>query len=480
MSRDSFVGREEEIRILKRYYASPKSEFVAVYGRRRVGKTFLVHETLGDLFDFEFSGMYQASAKHQRKEFQKRIDLRSGRKAAKPGDWFEAFDNLKDYLLSLGKEKVALFLDELPWMDTQKSNFRTALASFWNGWSDSGPVLKLFVCGSATTWMVDKLIGDRGGLYGRITRPIYLAPFSLKETEQYLNRVKRMGYGPKQVLDAYMIFGGIPYYLDMLDREVPLSGNVDALLFASNAPLRTEYEFLFRSLFKDSGNYRRVIEFLSGKLSGSTREEIAEGCGLSGGELSKILRDLVSCDFLRQYAAPRKKQRSQIYRLSDLYSLFYLRFIRGNPESDAHYWTHLGESGARAAWSGYAFEQVCLHHIAQIKRKLGISGILSNAYAWSSRAYTDGDGNEWPGGQIDLIIDRSDGVMNLCEMKYSRAEFRIDRPYAERLRDRAESFRHHEKTKKTLRCTFVTLFGVKPNEYSGIVDDEITLEDLFA
>jgi len=479
MSSKGFIGRTSEIKILEKYNDSSKSEFVAVYGRRRVGKTFLIREVLGQQFDFEFSGLYETPAKVQREEFQNEINRRSKRKTDMSTNWFEAFNNLRDYLLSLKKKKVVVFLDELPWMDTPKSHFRTALASFWNGWGNRTPVLKLFVCGSATTWMIDKLIGDRGGLYGRISRPIYLAPFSLLETEQFLNSVKRMNYGKKQVLDTYMIFGGIPYYLDMMDKELPFSANVDELLFSSNAPLKNEYDFLFRSLFKDSGNYRRVIELLSKKLSGHTREQISEECKLTGGELSKVLSNLSSCDFIRKYSSPGKKERGQIYQLTDMFSLFYLRFMKDKTELDEHYWTNMRESGAKTAWSGYAFEQVCLHHIPQIRQKLGISGILSNAYAWSTKAYTDADGNKWDGGQIDLIIDRSDGVMNLCEMKYSQDEFSIDKRYEALIRTRMTMFRNLEKCRKDLRCTFVTVYGVKTNTHSGIVDDVVSMNDLF-
>ena len=479
MKSNCLIGRNEEISLLEKYYDSDKSELVAVYGRRRVGKTYLICETLGKRFDFEFSGMYKVAAKVQILEFQRAINRLTKNKDGKAEDWFEAFDNLKEYLLGMNKEKVVVFFDELPWMDTAKSNFLAALSSFWNGWRSKETILKLYVCGSATTWMVDKFIGDKGGLYGRVSRPIYLAPFTLKETEEYLNRVKRMKYGKKMILDAYMIFGGIPYYLDMLDNEKPLSVNIDLLFFSEGAPLATEFDFLFRSLFKESSNYRRVIEFLSTKLIGLTREEISDGCNLSGGELSKILSNLVSCDFIRSYGAPKKKERSRIYQLTDMFSLFYLRFVKADSGADEHYWTNLKNAGKKNAWTGYAFEQVCLHHISQIKRKLGISGILSNAYAWSHKAFTDADGNAWNGGQIDLIIDRNDGVMNLCEMKYSTDEFSIDVDYAETIRKRMSMFRAAEKTNKDLRCTFITVKGVKRNKNSDVVDDQLMIDDLF-
>lgn len=479
MDRKRLVGRSEQIRLLNDYYDSDKSEFVAIYGRRRVGKTYLVCETLGEHFDFEFSGMYRVNSKVQMREFQKSLNKLCGGNDDSPGDWFTAFDRLKDYLLGTGREKVVVFLDELPWMDTPRSDFLAALSSFWNGWHSRETLLKLYVCGSATTWMVDKLIGDKGGLYGRISRSIYLAPFSLAETEKYLNDIKKMGYGRKQILDSYMVFGGIPYYLDMLDNRIPFSANVDRLFFSENAALASEFDFLFRSLFKESTCYRRVIEFLSTKMIGLTRDEISDGSKLSGGELSRVLGNLISCDFIRCYMAPGKKERYKVYQLTDMFSLFYLRFVKDRPGGDTQYWTNLGKTGKKNSWTGYAFEQVCLNHINQIKQKLGISGILSEVYAWSKRAFTDSAGNEWGGGQIDLIIDRNDGVMNLCEMKYSTDEYSIDAGYEQTVRNRMVMFRSAEKTNKDLRCTFVTLYGVKLNKHSNIVDDQILLDDLF-
>jgi len=479
MRSKKIIGRTEEIALLEEYYNSNKSELVAIYGRRRVGKTYLICETLEDRFDFDYIGKYKVAAKVQIGEFQKELNRLTKNKDGESKDWFEAFTHLKEYLLGLGKDRVVVFLDELPWMDTAKSNFMAALSTFWNGWRSKKTLLKLYVCGSATTWMVNKFIGDKGGLYGRVSRPIYLAPFTLLETEQYLNNIKKMRYSKKLVLDTYMIFGGIPYYLDMLNNKKPLSENIDILLFSNNAPLKTEFDFLFRSLFKDSMNYRRVIEYLSTRMIGLTREEISANCKLSGGELTNILNNLAACDFIRCYKAPGKKQRAKVYQLTDMFSLFYLRFVSKNSGIDEHYWTNLGKTGKRNTWAGYAFEQVCLNHIHQIKTRLGISGIVSNSYAWSRKAFTDSDGAEWTGGQIDLIIDRNDDVMNLCEMKYSSGEYIITSKYAREVQDRMSMFRVSEKTKKDLRCTFVTTYGVKQNINSDIVADEVVLEDLF-
>lgn len=473
------IGREKEVKLLKRYHHSDKSELVAVYGRRRVGKTFLIRETLHDEIDFEFTGLYMEPANVQRDQFQKELNLLTSANTGSPSDWFEAFDRLRIYLLSLKKECVTVFLDELPWMDTVNSRFLSALSRFWNSWEKENVRLKLFVCGSATTWMLDKLIGDKGGLYGRISRSVYLAPFTLHEVESYLNDVRGMNFERHQILQAYMIFGGIPYYLEMLDPELPLSVNVDTLFFDENAPLRTEYDFLFRSLFSDSSNYYKVIDALSCKLKGLTREEVSSYTGLNGGILSKILENLNKCDFIRVYADPVKKERGKVYQLTDMFTLFHLRFVRHHDGQDPSFWTHLGQNGVVNAWQGYAFEQVCLHHIPQIKHALGISGILSGAYAWSCKAHIDQDGVQWKGGQIDLVIDRSDQVMNLCEMKYSQIEYVVDKSLMDAIRERTELFRREQKTRKNLRCTFVTPYGIKPGKYSAIVDSQITLDDLF-
>lgn len=479
MGKQGFIGREKEVALLEKYYASSKSEMIAVYGRRRVGKTYLIKETMGKHFDFEFIGMHKTPAKIQRELFQKQINGLADSDAKNPKDWYEAFDNLKKYLLSLGKSKVVVFLDELPWMDTLNSNFLSAFSYFWNTWDSKRALLKLFVCGSATTWMVEKLIGDQGGLYGRVSRPVYLAPFSLAETERFLNDIKKMHYNRIQVLDTYMIFGGIPYYLDMLDNDLPLSVNVDILFFSEEAPLRTEYDFLFRSLFKKSVSYHKVVEFLAEKLEGQTREDILTACKIEGGELSTVLSNLNSCDFIRVYSYPYKKEKNRLYQLTDMFTLFHLRFVQRSNGQDTKYWTNSLRSGEYNAWSGYAFEQVCLHHIDQIKEKLGISGILSNVYAWREKSFVDKDGTKWNGGQIDLVIDRDDKVINLCEMKYSVGEYSISKQYADKIRDRMSLFNKTVKTKKALRTTFITTHGVKEGKHNDIVDNQMTVESLF-
>ena len=479
MKDNNIIGREYEQKLIMQCAQSDKSELVAVYGRRRVGKTHLVKYSFSEQFDFWFTGIYRSSREILLLQFSNELSKVSGKEYSKFKDWFSAFDALQDYLISLKKDKVVIFLDELPWMDTKNSNFLSAFSYFWNMWKSDKTKLKLFVCGSSTTWMIDKLIGDKGGLYGRVTHPIYLAPFNLAETEEFLINRKNMRLSRTQILELYMILGGIPYYLDMLDRELPVSRNIDKLFFSNNAPLKNEYSFLFRSLFEESGSYQKVITTLATKLKGMTRQEISETTKLDGGNLSKILKNLCSCDFLRQYNSTGKQERDAVFQLTDNFSLFYLRFVEIGSGQDENFWTNNLTSGEKNSWVGYAFEQTCLHHLPQIKEKLGISGILSNCYSWNTKPFTDKNNINWKGAQIDLLIDRRDDVINICEMKFASDKYVITRDYEEKLRERESIFRSKTGTRKATVHTFITTFGVRQNNHSSIVQSEVIMDDLF-
>lgn len=481
MGVNGIIGREYEQKLIQERCESSKAELIAIYGRRRVGKTFLVRKMFNDQFAFSFIGMYEVERAVQLEQFRMALEQYSKQAVPRLKTWFEAFAALREYLSGISQQDpIVLFFDELPWMDTPKSNFIAAFSFFWNSWASMILNLKLIVCGSSTTWMLSKFIGDKGGLYGRVTRQIYLSPFSLGETEQFLNELKGLKLTRQQVLDVYMILGGIPYYLDMLERGVPLDACIDRLLFSQDAPLRGEFGFLFRSLFHDSKHYRKIVEVLSQKMKGMTRKELMDELKLkSGGQLSEILENLQKCDFIRKYATIGKSERDALYQLTDLYSLFYTRFVANNSGQDKSYWSNMRNSGSRTAWSGYAFEQVCFHHIPQIKKALGISGVLANVYSWSCRPFADATGAEWRGGQIDMLIDRADGAINICEMKYAKNEFVIDANYEQRLRERMSSFAVATKTKKALLHTFITTYGVKRNTHSGWVNSEVKMNDLF-
>ncbi len=476
--RQNIIGRKREIELIENCLNSDKPEFVAVYGRRRIGKTFLVKQLLGDSFCFYMTGVYQCAKSDLLSYFSEQLASYSSKKQPRPKTWFEAFSQLRAYLSTIldEKEQLIIFIDELPWLDTPKSNFIRALDLFWNGWASDQPKIKLFVCGSATTWMTNKLLGDKGGLHNRVTRKIYLAPFDLNETELFLQS-KGIVWTRHQIAECYMIVGGTPFYLNMIDKQYSLPQNIDHLFFANGAELSDEYEFLFRSLFNDSVLYRRIVELLAKKKAGMTREDIMKALHLtSGGKLTVAFNDLISCDFIRKYNSFGNKTNGAMYQLTDLYTLYYLHYIKGKEETDEHLWSNMIDSPSHRAWSGYAFEQLCLHHIPQIKKKLGITGVQTNVYSWQQKVDKE-KGVE--GAQIDLVLDRRDQIVNLCEMKYSLNAYDITPAYLQKLLSRREAFRQATSTNKALHLTFVTAAGVKKNAQSGMIQSEVTLDDLF-
>lgn len=451
---------------------SPKAEFIAVYGRRRIGKTYLVKQFFGEKFDFYTTGIYNVSRAEQLERWQEQLYRYSGTKRTRPKDWFEAFMQLQEFIECLSdKEYVFIFIDELPWLDTPKSGFIRALELFWNSWAVDRRGLKLVVCGSATTWMTNKLLGDKGGLHNRVTRAIRLSPFTLKETEEYLKSIG-IEWARSEVLDAYMILGGTPFYLSLLRPELSLSQNVDELFYSQNATLNAEYDFLFTSLFNDAALYRRVVETLASKLRGMTREELIKALKVAdNGLMSEVLDNLRKCDFVRSYQALGKKEKGAIFQLADMYTLFYLRFVKNYYGLDEHAWSKMNDA-RRNVWAGYAFEQVCIHHINQIRQALGISGIASDVSAWYCK-------DDQQGAQIDLVIDRSDKSIDLCEMKYCDHQFELKKEYVEWMRERRELFKLKTGTRKSLRLTMVSSGGIKLGKYSSAIQGNVVLDDLF-
>lgn len=476
--RENIIGRQREIAAINECLQSDKPELVAIYGRRRVGKTFLVKQLLEGQFCFYMTGVYQWPRQQIFTYFAAQLSEYSGVKRPKPKTWFEAFEQLRNYLTGIiERERLILFLDELPWLDTPRSDFLRAFDLFWNGWAAEHANIKLIVCGSATTWMTDKLLGDKGGLHNRVTQQIYLAPFRLSETEAFL-KARGIVWTRHQIAECYMIMGGTPYYLDMLDRALSLPQNIDRLFFAEKAELASEYGFLFRSLFGEATLHQRIVELLAKHAKGMRRDEIVAALKVSsGGKISEALTNLINCDFIRRYSAFGQTTNGGLYQLTDLYSLFYLRFVKGHEGTDKHLWTNTIDAPAHRAWSGYAFEQVCLHHIAQIKQALGISGVQTNACAWSLKADA---GRGTQGAQIDLVLDRRDQIVNLCEVKYALQPFDLTPAYWQHVMERRETFRQATGTRKALHITFITAAGLVPNAQSACVQSQVTLDDLFA
>ena len=471
----NIFGREQEKRQLQELVNSGQPEFVAIYGRRRVGKTFLVREYFNDNFAFFVSGTLQGDAEEQKKVFRRALH-EYGSEQSGSNDWLDLFFALEDLLkpkVNTG-EKCIIFIDELPCFDTNRSGFLNALDHFWNAWASRYSNVKLFVCGSATSWMINKLINNHGGLHNRLTAHIYLRPFTLSETEQYLQS-KDIHLEREMIVEAYMALGGIPYYLNMLHKDESFAQTIDRIYFAPNAPLQLEFNRLFASLFRSPEPYIEIIRVLSRHKQGLTRDEISAALHTTtSGRLSAILQDLVYCDFIRPYFVRNRSKVSKrecIYALTDMFSLFHLHFA-DKAMTNPTFWTDKAESPVIKAWQGLAFEQVVMHHVPQLKISLGISGMAVEYYSWRSK-------NTEPKSQIDLILDRADRIVNICEIKYSHEQYLIDKDEAQKLKLRTQNFLYETGSHQTTHLTFITPYGLRQNQYSLSVVKSLTLDDLF-
>ena len=475
------IGRKQEQKELRRLFESDEAELVVVYGRRRVGKTYLVNQVFADEgFSFKVTGLHNSRMTIQLENFGMALKEYFADDSMKiPSNWMEAFDVLKQSLIKTrtGKKRV-LFIDELPWMDTRGSHFLDAFEWFWNTWGGAQEDLLLVVCGSATNWIINKLFKQQGGLYNRAGSKVFLRPFTLAEVEQYL--VKRgIELEHYEIAQAYMMMDGIPYYLKQLEPGRTLADNIDNCFFRKNGKLWDEFDNLYETLFDNSEIYLRIVEALASKLMGLTREEVIRLTKLpDNGAVSRAIKDLVKCGFVRAYRYYGRKTKGQTYQLADFYTLFYFRFIRDNYGQDEHFWTHMLDNPQKIAWQGYSFEQLVKEHMEQLKQVLGIGAVLSQQSSWFvERRNIDND--QMNGAQIDLIIDRRDRAINLCEMKFYASEFSIDRAYSLNLRNKVAAFKSIIKTRKAIVPTMITTFGVKHNMYSGFIQQEATLDDLF-
>lgn len=470
------IGREKEQQELLNLLTKEDSQFCAVYGRRRVGKTYLIRETFNYQFCFQHTGVAKGPLRQQLTAFRNSL-MAAGMKCAIPKTWIDAFELLKELINNAPEGKKVLFIDELPWMDTPKGNLISALENFWNGWATARREkdIVLIVCGSATSWISKKLLKDKGGLRGRLTHRIKLVPFTLHECELFAKGAN-LALGRKDVLELYMILGGIPYYWSFLKKGLSVAQNVDQLFFSETAQLHDEFEALYAILFKRPENYLKVIRCLSdGRKSGMTREEILAASKLTdGGTFSTILEELEECGFIRHFASAGTTTANAMYQLIDNYTLFYYLCIKKNAFSDEHYWSNTVMSAFHNTWKGLAFERVCLQHIPQIKASLGISGVLTNVCSW----FTKGT-KQQRGAQIDLVIQRADGFTDLCEIKHSSNAFTIGREYAHELQNKIEAYQKSSKDKRTIHLVMVTTNGVVHNNYYNMIQNEITADNLF-
>jgi len=470
------IGRDNEQKLLLSALDSDESKFIAVYGRRRVGKTYLIRQTFKKQFTFSHTGLYRGNLQEQLFGFSASLRQFGLSDFSPPNNWLEAFELLKDLINTQNNnEKKIIFLDELSWMDTTRSDLMLALESFWNGWASARDDIVLIVCASATSWMLSKVIHNKGGLYNRLAFQLNLKPFSLKQCEEYLAK-KGNTMNRHQILQCYMIMGGIPYYWGLIRNNLSFAQNIDYIFFSENAPLKNEFNYLFSSIFKHPDSYIKIIEALGTKKAGMDRNELLKATNsVNSGSFSTKLDELESCGFIRQYPEYGKKKRNTIYQLMDNFVLFYYQFMADKP-NDVNFWTHQINTPTYNTFCGLAFERVCLQHIGQIKNALGISAVLSNVCSWKCTRDVDKGIN---GSQVDLLIDRKDQVINLCEMKFSGQQYSLSKSTDENLRHKLNDFINVTQTKSAIHLTLITPYGLANNSYSGNIQSVITEDDLF-
>ncbi len=475
------IGRKNEQSELMRLHASGEAELVVVYGRRRVGKTYLINQLFGDSnFAFKVTGLHRQKLPIQLKNFTLALrEYFSSEDIATPSNWLDAFALLKKHLKATytGSRRV-LFFDELPWMDTQGSGFLTAFEWFWNSWGNAQNDIMLIICGSATNWIINKFFKNKGGLYNRSSSRLFLRPFTLLETEQYLEQ-QGFNFERYDITQIYMMMGGIPFYLKQLEPDRTLADNIDNCFFRSNGKLWDEFDNLFETLFLHSEKYLLVVQTLSDKHIGMTREEIIEQTRLpNNGATTKILKELIDCGFIRKYRYYGRKSKSVFYQLSDFYTIFYFAFIRQHYNQDEHFWTHSLDNPRKRAWLGFTFEQLCKDHIEPIKQALGIGSVMTEQSEWRITQQELNDESS-SGAQIDLLIDRRDHAINICEIKFNDGMFTINKDYSMALKRKINTFRSATRTRKSLIPTMITTYGVNRNMYSNTIQQFVVLDDLF-
>lgn len=468
------IGRKQELETLRQAYESEEAQLVAVYGRRRIGKTFLVRHAFDNSFFFTYSGSLNISNSDQLTIFHDALVRQGLNESAVPKTWFEAFGQLRDLIEKSSEKRKVIFIDEMPWMDAPRSKFVPAFESFWNGWASGRKDILMIICGSASSWIIKKIFKNRGGLYNRVSRKIHLHQFTLHEIEEFVIQ-RNLGFTRNQILEGYMVMGGVPYYWSKLSALKSMSQNINDIFINEDGELRYEFNELYASVYNNPEMYISVIEALSTKKKGLTRGEISKSGRLeNNGHLTVILQNLAECGFIRKYCHTNKKTRDALYQIVDCYTLFYYQFVRNSHGIDEDYWTKIHQAPVYHTWCGLAFERVCLLHARQIKAALGISGIIANIYSWHI-VKTE----VHPGVQIDLVIDRSDNVINICEMKYAPNGYTMTAPEAKRLSERLRVFSIYSPKKKAVQLVMITSNGIAGKGRLIQPVRELTADNLF-
>ncbi|MEF2912711.1 MAG: ATP-binding protein [Succinivibrio sp.] len=480
------IGREKEIKKLNELYHSEDAELIALYGRRRVGKTYLIDEVFRDRLNFRHAGLSPIDSekenvkahlmKDQLTHFFRSLTMQGYKGKKTPESWLEAFYILEDLLVEKykGNERIVVFLDEMQWLDTPKAKFMTGFEAFWNGWACHRKNLMVIVCGSSSSWILTNIINNHGGLYGRVTFEIKLKPFTLRECEQFLSS-KEICMSRYDVIQAYMMVGGIPYYLRYFNKRLSLAQNINEIFFADEAPLKDEFNRMFASVFKNAEPIKQIIKAIASKNKGITRKELSEITGVTdSGEVSRQLNALIAGDFIIKYKSFGDNKRDEIYKLVDPFSYFYLTFLDKSSDNRNIDWINIEDSSRVLSWKGYAFENVCWNHIHQIKMALQIGGVSTTEALWSKR----GDENT-RGTQIDLIIVRKDNVVHMCEIKFYNEEFEVDKDYHLILERRKKILREQIPKRATIHNTLITTYGLRKTNYFGDFVHVVTIDQLF-
>lgn len=470
------IGRIKEQKILKEAYNSEYSQFVAVYGRRRIGKTFLVRETFEYSFTFQHAGAAKESLKGQLGLFRTSLQDFGYSDCPELKTWHEAFNQLKVLIQNSKSKKKIIFLDEAAWMDTPKSNFLSALEHFWNSWASNRKDVLLIICASATSWIINKVFKNRGGLHNRVTVRIPLAPFTLKECELY-SKERGLKLNRYQILNLYMVMGGVALYWSILDKRLSAVQNIDQLFFNKDAKLNGEFNDLYNSLFKHPEAYKAIVVALGKHLPGLTRQELLKHTGQAdNGVFSDRLEELEECGFIMKMRAFPKNKKESIYKLCDNFTIFYFKYIKTNAGIE-DFWTKNFKSQSIRSWSGFAFERVCLQHIGQIKKAIGIAAVSTTEHMW--RFVPEKGEKGIKGAQIDLLIDRDDNVISVCEMKWASEEFVIQKADDADIKNKVSALERETGTKKAIHVTMVTTYGVKHNMYYDEIQSEVVMDQLF-
>lgn len=472
-----FIGREKEKAHLEEIYQSSSSALVSITGRRRVGKTFLVRHTFAGRIDFDITGTQYGKPQEQLLNFAYSLARakNSAERIPSPENWQLAFFELQDYLRSCDTDrKKVVFIDEIPWLAANDPLFIRSFGHFWNSYAEWNNVM-VIICGSAASWIVRKIVRDRGGLHNRITNRIFLKPYDLLETEKFLQS-KNIRFDRYAILQTYMVTGGIPFYLDELKPGESVAQNIDRICFDENGLLNNEFKDLYLALFDDGSKHEQIVRALAAAPYGLSRKQIIERTDLSnGGRLTEMLEELEFCGFTVQLRHFSKRKHGKIYRLIDEYSLFYLRFIEPRQNEGKNTWMNLTKAQSYVSWTGYAFENIGFTHLSQIKKSLGISGVLTSTYAFQRQGNAHAKGL-----QIDMVIDRADKVINLCEFKFYNSPVDLTDAQSQALNEKEQTFRKLTKTKSILFTTLVAPFGVSTKtNVQGVIQQTVQMDDLF-